>query len=129
MNSAISFFKRLPIYLLFIIVLTLCLGALSVILNKALYSDMQPPKNIYTINEFKIWQPSFTKTQKIILNENTIFIVSGDFARIFPSAKSEYYFDKNGSYINWNIDPGDFVTLPMLSLGKREKSNINEVGK
>jgi len=104
------------------------MGSISIGLNKALYSDMQPPKSIYSIYEFKAWKPHFTKTYKVELQDHTIFIIEGDVARVLASAKSEYYFDEHGNYINWNIDPGDLVTLPLLTLGKRQISNINEVG-
>ena len=114
--------------------LVVCLVALFsisslVVFDRFYYQGEVPSANIFTIDEFKIWQPSYISTDRITLDGNTFFIVQGSYARSFPSAKAEYYFDQNGYYINWNKDPGDLVTLPIIKLGNRSTSNISEIGK
>jgi len=129
MNRVYSFVKRQFLNVLLVCTYILAFCSVLVIFNNIYFSDTKPPRNIFTINEFKDWKPSFTQTQKVILKENTIFIVQGDYSRFFPSPKSEYYFDQKGNYINWNKDPGDMVTLPIITLGKRLTSNLDEIGK
>lgn len=95
------------------------------------YSDKEVPKTVKTIHDFRIWQPSYTEAYKVEIRSSIYYIVTGDFARSNPSFKSEYYFDREGNYLAWNIDPGDFTTLDILSDKdtKRSKINIDEIGK
>ena len=105
------------------------LAVLVTTFDRFYYASEKPPSNIYTINEFEKWQPSYTKTDKVVFEGSSIFVVTGDFARSFPSAKAEYYFEQNGNFINWNKDPGDLVTLPIVRQGERLVSDINEIKK
>jgi len=101
------------------------------IYNEIRYSDKKAPETVKTIHDFRMWQPSYTEAYKLEIRSSIYYIVTGDFARSMPSSKSEYYFDREGNYLAWNIDPGDFTTLDILSDkdAKRSKINIDEIGK
>lgn len=97
--------------------------------NRFLFSDKIPPDHILTIQQFKEWQPAYTITYKVTVNGETFYIVTGEYARTLPSSKSEYYFNSKGTYINWNKDPGDFITLPIIRGGKRIVVPIDDIGR
>lgn len=103
----------------------------SILFDRIYYSGCHVPSHVTTISDFKKWQPTYTHTCKIEINGSIYYAVKGDFARSLPSAKSEYYFDSTGNYIGWNMDPGDFVTFPIIHKKEAIKSqiDIDDIGK
>jgi len=95
------------------------------------YSDKIPPSNIKTISDFIAWQPSYSNARKVENHGSVFYVVQGDYSRFLASSKAEYYFDKQGIYINWNKDPGDLVTLPIIqdNAAKHHEITIHEIGK
>ncbi len=99
--------------------------------NKIYHSDKQPPPHIKTITDFRRWQPTYTEARKVEIQRSTFFVVTGEYSRALPSAKAEYYFDSQGVYLNWNQDPGDLITLPLIqdNSARHETVDINMIGK
>lgn len=95
------------------------------------YSDRRPPPGVKNINDFRIWKPTYTNARKVETNGSVFYIVQGDYSRFLASSKAEYYFDRKGIYINWNKDPGDIITLPVIhdNSAKHHEINIDEIGK
>ena len=90
-----------------------------------------PPEHVKDIASFHEWRPELTEATRMEIRGSVYFSVQGNYARTMASAKSEYYFDSNGNYFGWNVDPGDNKT-PALFFSpdaKRSKVSIEEIPK
>lgn len=116
--------------LLVLLVITMVLFAIPTY-DRFHYADRKPPPYVKTIDDFHNWQPAYTNSKKAAVSGSVFYIVQGEYSRVFASSKAEYYFDAKGVYINWNRDPGDFVTLPVIhdNSAKYSEIPIKEIGK
>jgi hypothetical protein len=83
-----------------------------IVFDSFFYRDTKPGENITNLQEFLQWKESEVRFVGEYSHGNEVFTVymtpSG---RSLPSGPCAYLFDKDGKFIDWTGDMGDFSTV------------------
>lgn len=75
-------------------------------------SAAQPPKHLKTIEEFQAWkQGAVIGTGTFENSGATYSVMLAPAGRYWASGSAAYLFDRNGQFVDWTADMGDFRTV------------------
>jgi hypothetical protein len=89
-----------------LLLLGACISAEVVALKSA-----RPPTTVKTIQDFRAWKGKSIMGEREYRNSGTNYTVMlAPAGRLGASGPSAYLFDRNGEFIDWTADMGDFET-------------------
>lgn len=83
----------------------------SVLLDQIPASAARPPKNLKTIEQFRTWKKDAIRGKGTFEHSGVTYTVMlAPAGRYLASGPSAYLFDRNGQFVDWTADMGDFRT-------------------
>jgi hypothetical protein len=96
------------------IVLLTLIGLLftSVLVDQIPLSAARPPKNLKTLEEFRVWKQGKIEGKGTFENSGiTYTVMLAPAGRYLASGPSAYLFNEKGEFVDWTADMGDFYTV------------------
>jgi len=83
-----------------------------VLIHQVPLATARPPKNLKTVEDFQAWKRGAIIGKGTFERSGVTYTVMlAPAGRYLASGPSAYLFDKNGHFVDWTADMGDFYTV------------------